>query len=69
MELNLDTIREHQHRLENHPLLTTNAITSQKQLATFMEHHIFCVWDFMSLVKKLQQIVAPSTVPWLDSTH
>ena len=69
MELNLDTIREHQSRLENHPLLTTDAITSREQLATFMEHHIFCVWDFMSLVKKLQQIVAPSTVPWFPSKY
>lgn len=69
MELNLDTIREHQSRLENHPLLTTDVMTQKQQLATFMEHHVYCVWDFMSLVKKLQMIVAPSTVPWFPTEY
>jgi hypothetical protein len=69
MKLNLELIREHQNKLENHPLLTTDVITSKKQLAKFMEHHVYCVWDFMSLVKKLQQIVAPSNVPWFASIY
>ena len=55
MKLDLDLIRKHQQRLENHPLLTTDVITTREQLAIFMEHHVYCVWDFMSLVKKLQQ--------------
>ena len=69
MNLDLDRIRKHQQRLENHPLLTTDVITTREQLAIFMEHHVYCVWDFMSLVKKLQQIVAPSTVPWFASQY
>lgn len=67
--LNLDAIREHQAKLENHPLLTTDVMTDKTQLATFMEHHVYCVWDFMSLVKCLQFHVAPSSVPWIPGRH
>lgn len=67
--LNLDAVRKHQAALETHPLLTTDVLRSKQQLATFMEHHVYCVWDFMSLVKCLQSHIAPSTVPWLPGPH
>ena len=38
--------------LRNHPI--NSYITSHQHLSIFMQNHIFAVWDFMSLVKKLQ---------------
>ena len=41
------------------------AVESLEDLRCFMEHHIYSVWDFMSLIKYLQQQIAPTTYPWL----
>ena len=53
--------------LHRHPL--PQAITSIADLRLFMEHHVFAVWDFMLLLKSLQQHLAPSGVPWVPPLH
>jgi hypothetical protein len=60
--LNLEHIRPLQAELEAHPIY--GSLRDLRDLRIFMEHHCFSVWDFMSLVKYLQQSIAPIQVPW-----
>ena len=56
----LDTLRT---ELLNHELY--DSVQTVGSLHIFMREHVFAVWDFMSLLKRLQQIVTCTTVPWL----
>lgn len=57
-----DDLVECRQKLMEHPIY--NAIGTETQLRIFMERHVFAVWDFMSLVKKLQQVYTCTHIPW-----
>jgi hypothetical protein len=46
-----------------HPVYSE--IDSLPKLRVFMEHHVWAVWDFMTLLKSVQADICPSKVPWM----
>lgn len=65
MKIAKANINVKKQKLQSHPLLTMNTIQTIHDLRTFMEHHVFAVWDFMCLAKSLQNHICPSGDIWL----
>ena len=54
-------------RLMSHPIY--KSLHSIDDLRIFMSHHVFAVWDFMSLLKCLQVELTCVRTPWLPPKH
>ena len=65
--MNFDSLLPLKQKLETHPIF--DRINSIEELKIFMEHHVFAVWDFMSLLKKLQLDLVPSGSPWIPNPN
>ncbi len=53
--------------LLEHPIYSR--IDDLESLRIFMQYHVFAVWDFMSLLKTLQQRLSHTQVPWLPPVN
>jgi len=65
--MNLTTVDPLSKKLESHQVFTN--LNTLSELRLFMEHHVFAVWDFMSLLKKLQEIYVPHGSPWIPNPN
>jgi hypothetical protein len=62
LECGLAPLRE---RLVTHPLYAR--LRDEGSIRSFMEAHVFAVWDFQSLLKALQRLMTCVEVPWLPT--
>lgn len=58
-------VHEARTRVTSHAMYAT--LTTPHAINTFMEHHVFAVWDFMSLLKALQRNLTCVELPWVPS--
>jgi hypothetical protein len=60
-----EQISEARDAVVGHPMYA--ALDSIDAIRTFQEHHVFAVWDFMSLLKSLQRNLTCVELPWVPS--
>lgn len=62
-----NSIQPQKEQLLNHSLY--KKIQSIDDLHSFVENHVFAVWDFMSLLKALQAKLTCTTTPWFATKN
>ncbi|KSU80902.1 MULTISPECIES: DUF3050 domain-containing protein [Fictibacillus] len=60
-------LTEVREELIQHPLY--KQLTNAERVKILMKHHVFAVWDFMSLLKKLQIKLTCVSLPWMPAPH
>ena len=67
LQFGMNELEPLRHALVEHAVY--GAVNSPAKVQTFMEHHVFAVWDFMSLLKRLQNDLTCTAVPWLPKSE
>lgn len=62
-----ESIRPQKEALLQHALY--HKVKTIEDLNCFLENHVFAVWDFMSLLKALQQKLTCTTTPWFATDN
>ena len=66
-EIDVNALTPLRKALVEHPIY--RAVNSSAKVQIFMEHHVFAVWDFMSLLKRLQNDLTCTAVPWIPKSE
>jgi len=62
-----DALERRQSALARHPVYSL--LRTPAAVRVFMQHHVFAVWDFMTLLKALQQRMTGMSLPWRPAPH
>ncbi len=62
-----NSIKAQKSALLEHPLYSK--VKTIEDLHTFLESHVYAVWDFMSLLKALQERLTCTTTPWFATKN
>ena len=62
-----EAVEPARRRVVDHPLY--HRLDDLAAVRIFMGHHVFAVWDFMSLLKSLQRSLTCVQVPWVPTEH
>jgi hypothetical protein len=62
LEARIEPVRS---QVVGHPLYAR--LRDPLAIRTFLEHHVFAVWDFMSLLKSLQRNLTCVAAPWVPT--
>jgi hypothetical protein len=57
-----NTIAPYREQIINHKVY--RVIQNMEELKIFMNYHVYAVWDFMSLLKSLQNQLTCTSLPW-----
>ena len=63
----MEAIYTQQEKLVHHPVYST--FHNLESIRHFMRYHVFAVWDFMSLLKSLQNHLTCTKLPWTPSKY
>lgn len=67
LETFLNEIHTQHDLLKSHSMY--NKVKTIEDLQHFMQTHVFAVWDFMSLLKRLQREITCVDLPWKPSAY
>ena len=65
--LNFESINRFRDQLLDHNMY--HQVNTPEKVKIMMKHHVFAVWDFMSLLKQLQASLTCVTVPWMPKSE
>ena len=60
-------LSSYREKLESHKIY--QKLKSVSDIRTFMEIHVFAVWDFMSILKALQMQLTNISIPWTPNNN
>ncbi len=67
LQYNKKELTSLKRKINKHPLFKNNL--NKNEVKLFMETHVFAVWGFMSLLKKIQKKITPQNIPWVPNEN